>query len=385
MCVFSSFLCFFLLLPLNSARADSQPSDPPIERHTINIGKLRKAIQRHQEKVSETGRKEKTILEEIESVDARIEEQRKKIALIEQQIQEQEALIAAKEREIETINQEKEALQQHLIQRLTSYYYMGKINLLNVTFSQENLPDLMVFNDAFRSLVTYDREVFNAYRQKKSAVQQAKQAHELEKTVKLSFLHQSEEEKKALDFIAEEKNTLLHKTKNQKNLYAQALTEMRKAEGDLTSTILELKEKQEKKSKGFLNSKGTLPPPVAGSLLSPFQQGKEQDSPLSNGITVTTDDGTKVHAIYEGKVIYAGYMRGFGKTVIIDHGHLYYTVTARLDALMIEKGDAVNAGQLIGTTGNIATLFGRGLYFEIRHGSTPMDPLAWLKPGAYGQ
>ncbi len=360
-------------------------SQKPIQRHKISIGKLRKEIERHQGKVVQSNKQEKTILEELEDIDVRLEQQLEKIASIEQQVAEQDKLIEARQQEIIAIDEEKSALQAHLTNRLRSFYFMGKTNFLKVTFSQKNLPDLLLFDDAFHNLLMYDREVFEAYRDKKNQIQVAKQVHELEKSVKMDFLHQAEEEKKALDYIAAEKNALLKQTKNQKSLYAQALKEMQKAEGDLTSTIIQLKKNQEKLNKGFLNSKGKLPAPVKGTLQSVFQPDGTGTSPLSNGITIKTVDGAKVHAVYDGKVIYAGYMKGFGKTIIIDHGRQYYTVTARLDSILSQKGAKIKSKQMIGTTGDIATLFGRGMYFEIRHGSIPEDPLRWLQPDTFPQ
>lgn len=377
----SSTLLFLLVIPV--ALYAQETGKKPIQRYKISIGKLRKEMDRHAGKIQETQKKEKTILEELEDIDQKLEKQQQKIAEIQYQIDQQDQLIQEKQNQIDAIDREKADLQEHLINRLKAYYFMGKTNLLDVTFSRKNLPDLLLFDDAFHKLITYDREVFDAYREKKTQLLNAKQAYELEKEVKVDFLSQTEEEKKILDFIAEEKNSLLKKTKNQKNLYAQALKEMQKAEGQLTDTIIQLKEKQEERSKGFLRSKGKLPPPVSGKLLSGFQAEKDEENPLNNGITIKTKDGAKVHAVYGGKVIYSGYMKGFGKTVIIDHGRQYYTVTARLDSLIAQKDDKVKTGQMIGTTGDIATLFGRGLYFEIRHGASSEDPLQWFKKGSY--
>lgn len=379
---FSIFLIFIWLCTIPSQPLAQNTSTQPIQRHKISIGKLRKEIERHQGKVVQSDKKEKNILDELEDIDVRIEKHIEKIASIEEQVAQQNALIEARQLEIVAIDEEKSTLQAHLVNRLRSYYFMGKTNFLKVTFSQKNLPDLLVFDDAFHNLILYDREIFETYREKKNQIQIVKQVHELEKSIKIGFLQQAEEEKKSLDFIASEKNILLKQTKSQKSLYALALKEMQKAEGDLTATIIQLKKKQEKLSKAFLLSKGKLPVPVHGTLQSTFQAEGAENNPLRNGITIKTVDGAKVHAIYDGKVIYAGYMKGFGKTVIIDHGRQYYTVTSRLDSILSTKGTKIKSEQVIGTTGDIATLFGRGLYFEIRHGSTPDDPLLWLQPNS---
>lgn len=73
-------------------------------------------------------------------------------------------------------------------------------------------------------------------------------------------------------------------------------------------------------------------------------------------------------------MIFSGYMRGYGNTIIIDHGLRHYTVTARLDQLLQGEGEDVQAGEKIGVSGGIANLFGKGLYFEIREASRAMDP-----------
>ena len=90
----------------------------------------------------------------------------------------------------------------------------------------------------------------------------------------------------------------------------------------------------------------------------------------------------EVRAVYGGEVIFAGYMRGYGKLVIIDHDLQYCSVSARFDDLAVREGDRVSQGQVLGTTGEVATLFGDGLYFEIRRGTVAEDPLLWFRTGA---
>ena len=67
--------------------------------------------------------------------------------------------------------------------------------------------------------------------------------------------------------------------------------------------------------------------------------------------------------------------------VILDHGDRFYTVSGHLDALRVETGRFVAAGEAIGTVGDTGSLSGPRLYFEIREGSEAVDPLAWLVPG----
>jgi septal ring factor EnvC (AmiA/AmiB activator) len=65
--------------------------------------------------------------------------------------------------------------------------------------------------------------------------------------------------------------------------------------------------------------------------------------------------------------------------MIIDHGDHYYTLSAPLEELLRDKGDVVLGGEVIGTYGDMATLSGPGLYFEVRHYGEPLDPVSWFK------
>jgi septal ring factor EnvC (AmiA/AmiB activator) len=85
-----------------------------------------------------------------------------------------------------------------------------------------------------------------------------------------------------------------------------------------------------------------------------------------------------VRAVAAGTVRYAGRFQGYGNLVILDHGDDYFTVSAHLDEIAVEVGDAVEAGAVVGTAGETGSLRGPVLYFEVRHGSEALDPARWL-------
>jgi septal ring factor EnvC (AmiA/AmiB activator) len=145
--------------------------------------------------------------------------------------------------------------------------------------------------------------------------------------------------------------------------------------------MVRLKKIEKKRTHGFLLNKGRLPGPVQGELVTRF--GDKTDNGPCHGIIIHTEENTPVFSVYSGRVIFTGYKMGFGNMVIIDHGLDYYTVTAYLDEIDVEEGQRVLGRKQIGTTGDMATLYSRGLYFEIRHGNKPLDPLQWLYPNSY--
>jgi septal ring factor EnvC (AmiA/AmiB activator) len=164
---------------------------------------------------------------------------------------------------------------------------------------------------------------------------------------------------------------------------------MRQAEQALRRTLTGMQRQRQQKTelnreRSFLSVKGTLPMPAAGSVIHTFGEvlkGGLRKGETVTGIHIAVAPHTAVQAVYGGRVVFAGYRRGYGNTVIIDHGGQHFTLTSRLDTIAVQEKDMVQARQQIGTSGDIATLYEPGLYFEIRKNADPIDPLPWLRAG----
>ncbi len=377
-----------MLLPppaLRYARAADKDRTGEIK---INIGKLSQGIKLHEEKIRRTEQEKSSVLDELAKLETRLNEQQQKINTLQKRLAAQEKLLAEKDRELAEAVATRDAVLLHLRKRLRSFYLMGRVGVLNVIFSNKSLPELMLFTDSFQRLISYDQAVMDTYRSTVNQLKLARHAQELEKNVLQDFIRRAEEEKATLDRLRKDKEALLARIKTEKGLYELALKEMRRAEEKLGQSLASIKHKQELKKQGFRLSKGKLPPPVRGRLLRRFGQVETEGfrkGEKVKGVIIETTGEAAVHAVYKGKVIFAGYKRGYGNTVIIDHGYQYFTVVSRLDTIVVSKGDRVRQGDLLGSTGDMATLVSKGLYFEVRKGSRSLDPLKWLRPGAYGE
>src|SRR4051794_16335704 len=99
----------------------------------------------------------------------------------------------------------------------------------------------------------------------------------------------------------------------------------------------------------------------------------------NDGINIAVPEGTAVKAADDGVVAYAGSeLKGYGNLVLIRHSNGFVSAYANNSALEVKRGDPVKRGQTIaksGQTGNVAT---PQLHFELRKGSTPVDPTAYL-------
>lgn len=385
-----SILLLFFALSITSTTplfAQNQKGTNTIEKDLSKfrgkINRLQHGIIQQETKIVETQNKERNILAELEILDTKLVSQQEKLEALEIKMSKQQTMINREENALKQIRSNKLTVEDHLQKRITAYYTMGDIGLLNVTFSAKTLPELLTFHDAFDALIKYDQEVIKVYKETIEKLVRVTAALDLEKSVLEDFFNQIVLEKDILKKTKSEKEALLTHVRTQEQLHKQAIVEMHQASELLAESIVSMKNKSQVYERNFLSDKGNLPPPVDGVLTTLFHQSKTNKlgiSRNSEGIELQATDGKKILSISNGHVIYSGYLRGYGNTVIIHHGFQYYTVTSRIEKILVEKGQKVNQEDTIGIMGDTATLFDEGLYFEIRHGRESLDPLLWLNP-----
>jgi murein DD-endopeptidase MepM/ murein hydrolase activator NlpD len=118
--------------------------------------------------------------------------------------------------------------------------------------------------------------------------------------------------------------------------------------------------------------------PVRGKVITGF--GQQPDGSHSDGIKLAVPLGTEVHAAESGVVAYAGNeLKGYGNLVLLRHDNGWITAYAHNDELSVKRGDRVRRGQVIAKAGNTGSTDRPQLHFELRQGSSPVDPVPHLE------
>ena len=112
--------------------------------------------------------------------------------------------------------------------------------------------------------------------------------------------------------------------------------------------------------------------PARGRIIQGFKGGND-------GINIALPEGTSIKAAEGGTVAYAGSeLKGYGNLVLIRHPNGYVTAYANNGELDVKRGDQVKRGQTIAKSGQSGNVSSPQLHFELRKGSTPVDPVTFL-------
>ena len=125
---------------------------------------------------------------------------------------------------------------------------------------------------------------------------------------------------------------------------------------------------------------GALPTfrwPVRGKVITTY--GAKTNGKSNDGINLAVPEGTPVKAAEDGVVAYSGNeLKGYGNLVLVRHANGYVTAYAHASELLVKRGDTIKRGQIIAKSGQSGEVGSPQLHFEIRKGSSPVDPLQFL-------
>jgi murein DD-endopeptidase MepM/ murein hydrolase activator NlpD len=113
--------------------------------------------------------------------------------------------------------------------------------------------------------------------------------------------------------------------------------------------------------------------PARGRIIQAFKPGG------NDGINIAVPEGTSVKAAESGVVAYAGNeLKGYGNLILIRHPNGFVSAYANTGDIEVKRGETVKRGQTIAKSGQSGNVASPQLHFELRKGTTPVDPTQYL-------
>jgi septal ring factor EnvC (AmiA/AmiB activator) len=350
-----------------------------------DVEALRRAIDEHRERVGAFERQERGLLETLESMDLAAQALAGDAAKARREARAARTELGALAERASDLEQRSARTQRALGARAVALYKSGDLGPVQAVFSAGSLREALGRLQSLRRLVVHDQALLDRYREETEALARTRRETEAAARRRDQAAARLEQRRRDVARESEARRLVLSEVRADGARARAALAELEAAARALGESITELESTPRRTPApprgGFAALRGRLEAPVEGSVRQGFGRVVEQEfqtQTVRKGVEFAAPLGAPVHAVADGEVRFAGWFRGYGKIVILDHGDGYFTVSGHLDEIGVEAGEVVSVGEPLGTAGETGSLSGPGLYFEVRKGSEALDPGDWL-------
>lgn len=366
-----------------------------IKKKQSELQKLQKEIDLWEQKLETRQKKEKATLELLDSYDQQLIILRKIVNNLKDSQKHLEKEIEKTKLKIDEHQKKLNFIKNQYTKYVINAYKQGKIYDLELLLTSKSYNQLIVRSKYLKKFSEYrKRDIKKIAEQFEQLLTQQKILESQLEDLNGILKNKATEEKRLIARTEERKKILTQIKKDRQN-FEKELERKRKAVRDLENLIARLIEEEEKKkekdiatsydeytTESFELRKGKLPWPVkTGKLIGKF--GMQQHPVLktysnNSGIEIGVPQGTNVHAIAEGTVATIWWLPSYGNLIIINHQNGYRTVYANLSEILVDEGDKVTEGKIIGKSGE--SINGAQVHFEIWKGREKLNPEIWLHP-----
>ncbi len=382
-----------LMIILNPLLTEADETEELESQKAVIDSKAEKAKQKSDElweKIESVSEQKRYLDEEADAAIADYEE--KQAAL-------DETLARIEENELKLQLVEKDYNKKHstLMVRVRDIYVNGQISYLDVLFGSKDFADFFTRMDLLKRVIKQDYELVQVVLKQQADIKAVRKQLESDKLIQSELAQKAEEAKEIkLEKVAK-KQALIDKMQNDKAVYDRQYDEMMAASEQVAKLIQQSKYKPPptpppSSSSGSSNDievynanassgSGGMIWPISGPITSPFGWRTHPifgSQRFHSGLDIGGDYGMEIHAAKAGVVSHAGWISGYGNTVMIDHGGGIVTLYGHNQSLNVSVGQNVSQGQVIAFCGSTGNSTGPHCHFEVRLNGEPVSPYDYL-------
>jgi len=339
------------------------------------------------EEINQLLRTELSILEGVQELDMNIARRTAEIARLDTQEKEVERDLLTMTERFDDLSDKLDDARRSIRGRLRAMSQLRRIEPYQLLFASADHVSFLRRQRGVRSLLDGDRERVLSYRAQLAQWRESRD----------DLIRRRTNLRRTRETIAglveqlrsdrEEKSLLLEAVQSRAAFHAKMNQEMKGVDRELREKVTALRDPT-RRGLRMHQMQGQLWPPIRkGQIIGRFGIRRNRrfgTKTIHRGIEMIPDptlksDRTRVRNIYWGYVSYVGWLKGLGKTVIVDHTRGYMTLYAHLSETSVVEGQKVATGEKVGVMGDTGSLYGQRLYMELRKDGRAVDPEPWFK------
>ncbi len=372
------------------AETDLQKIHQGVAQSKKELGGINRKIQEERQRIKDIGKKESSVISQLNRLDQNLSKKEKELKSLSLKMNTVTRKVQNATKELKGLTQTISEQENFLADRLVALYKFEDAGMPQILFSSRSYDEFLHSNRYLISILAQDRQMIEDYRKRHATVGKYREELQEDQRELGKLKSQTEQKKGEIQKDRSQKTRLLDSVRREKVIHLAAVRELESASEQLQALINRLEKEIRAKAKeelytppgkSFASLRGKLRFPLEGRILSTF--GKNENPrfntfSVQKGIEIEAPLGAEIRSVYDGRVLYADWFKGYGKILIIDHGDGYYSLSGHASTLLKQVGEEVRTGEVVALAGDTGSLKGACLYFEIRQRGKPLDPLEWL-------
>ena len=385
-----------LFLSIVNSQTSKRNYDDELRGQNKAINALRDEIKVLQNKIRKAESKEKTVTNRISYLDEEISLIEKLIRALKKEEEQTQVEILKLKKDINSNENQLENLRIRYEKRVVNTYLKGRLTDLEKILSSTTWRQAMYRTHYLKIISDIEKDMTVKIERLLIDISQQKVNLEVALRNNLNLKRDKEKQINSYRTMRIKREKELTKIRSDKKSLANYVNEKKigieQLEG-IIKQVLEDKarfEREERirqqqealKTKSFKSLRGQLPWPAEGRIIAKF--GRQWNPKLKTttenpGIDIKGQPGSSIKSIMNGVVTTITYIRGYGTTIIVDHGGGFYTVYSHVTNIQTDVDSEVRAGDVIAYMGESGSINGSKLHFEIWGKGQKLDPELWLR------
>jgi len=367
-----------LLVVLAPALGGAQT--PEIEARRRELARIREQMRQAEQRAARADRQARSILGELQVIERDIDSTSTELRSLEARVRTTEREVQQLNRDLLNASLRLDARNSQLGVRLRALAERGAVSYLEVLLKARSFADFINRFLLLQTVINQDIAIYHAVQDEKAQVEDKKTAVETRQMELAALREQTRSRQANLQSRAQGRAAVFNRLTQDKEQAVRAHAELDRLAKEIDEIIRQLTARN-------LTGRGTgtfvWPTPGFTRITSPFGWRTHpifRTREFHSGIDIGALQGRSIVAADSGEVIYADWLGGYGRTVIISHRQ-FTTLYAHASTLLVEEGDKVAKGQVIARIGSTGNSTGPHLHFEVRNrGGTRLNPIDHVRP-----
>ncbi len=279
--------------------------------------------------------------------------------------------------------------------RLKYLQQKGSSGYLEILLEAEGFQDLFLRMHYVNDIMAYDRELLDELQAIQKTIQEKTEQIQEEQKAQKELVALYNEKYASMEKVLDEKKARIAAYKKDMDKYQQLIDANQKADQEVLNQLARQQSRGSSRHQVSMQKDNTVYPTGNGSMGWPVPSRGASSSSLSSGFVqrrnpvtgrreshsgydIPASYGAAIVAAESGTVTYAGWMNGYGNTVMISHGNGTSTLYGHNSSLTVSKGQSVQRGQTIAKCGSTGMSTGNHCHFSVLQNGAYVNPESYL-------